>query len=149
MTTVVLRILSALKLTEVTTDPATGAIVNTTNLTILNFFLLRFGPMTEKRLVQVLICSQVCRAELFEHLGRNNVNQAVFARSPGAFLPFLLGMLLHGSFMTAIVDSFASSEIYASFSVNIFWVAIASYCYLGAAKNMFFVDPRTIRSMRY
>lgn len=69
MTTVVLRILSALKLTEVTIDPATGVIVNTTNLTILNFFLLRFGPMSEKRLVQVLICSQVRCAELFKYLG--------------------------------------------------------------------------------
>ena len=28
-------------------------------MTILNFFLLRFGPMNEERLVKVLICSQV------------------------------------------------------------------------------------------
>lgn len=41
-------------------DPNTGVITNSTNLTILNVFLLRFGPMNEKRLVQVLICSQVC-----------------------------------------------------------------------------------------
>ncbi|KAF9481207.1 N-acetylglucosaminephosphotransferase [Pholiota conissans] len=59
LATFVVRILSALKLTEVTTDPTTGAITNTTNLTILNVFLLRLGPMSEKRLVQVLICSQV------------------------------------------------------------------------------------------
>lgn len=60
LTTVALRLLSALKLTEITVDPATGAIVNTTNLTILNFFLLRFGPMNEKHLVKVLIAAQVC-----------------------------------------------------------------------------------------
>ena len=33
--------------------------MNSTNLTILNFFLLRLGPMSEERLVQVLMCSQV------------------------------------------------------------------------------------------
>ena len=60
LTTVVVRLLSTLKLTETTVDPATGTIVNTTNLTILNFFLLRFGPMNEKRLVKFLMAAQVC-----------------------------------------------------------------------------------------
>ncbi|KAJ7288447.1 N-acetylglucosaminephosphotransferase [Mycena rebaudengoi] len=36
-----------------------GTILEANNLTILNFFLLRLGPMSEKRLVQVLMCSQV------------------------------------------------------------------------------------------
>ena len=57
-----LRVLSALKLTEVTRDPATGIITNTTNLTILNFLLLRLGPMNERSLVKVLIAAQVCSA---------------------------------------------------------------------------------------
>ncbi|KDR82702.1 hypothetical protein GALMADRAFT_238197 [Galerina marginata CBS 339.88] len=59
LTTFVLQVLSTLGLTEVTADPSTGVITNTTNLTILNFFLLRLGPMNEKHLVQVLIASQV------------------------------------------------------------------------------------------
>ena len=40
--------------------PKNGVILEATNLTILNYFLVRFGPMSEKRLVQVLMCSQVC-----------------------------------------------------------------------------------------
>jgi len=48
-----------LGLTELTLDPNTGVITNSTNLTILNFLLLRLGPMNEERLVQVLMCSQV------------------------------------------------------------------------------------------
>lgn len=59
LTTFVLRTLSALGLTSLTTHPATGAVLEANNLTILNFFLLRLGPMNEKRLVQVLICAQV------------------------------------------------------------------------------------------
>ncbi|KAF8964190.1 N-acetylglucosaminephosphotransferase [Flammula alnicola] len=59
LTIIVLRLFSALGLTELTVDPSTGAIINATNLTILNFFLLRLGPMSEKRLVQVLMCAQV------------------------------------------------------------------------------------------
>ncbi|KAF7314212.1 UDP-N-acetylglucosamine--dolichyl-phosphate N-acetylglucosaminephosphotransferase [Mycena kentingensis (nom. inval.)] len=59
LTILVLRVLSALGLAEVTHNPATGAITSTTNLTILNFFLVRLGPMNEKRLVQVLMLSQV------------------------------------------------------------------------------------------
>ncbi|PPQ67548.1 hypothetical protein CVT26_006849 [Gymnopilus dilepis] len=59
ITVIVLRILSTLGLAELTTDPTSGVITNTTNLTILNVFLLRLGPMNEKKLVQVLIVSQV------------------------------------------------------------------------------------------
>ena len=58
-TALILRTLSALGLTAITMHPKTGAILEANNLTILNFFLLRLGPMTEKRLVQVLMCSQV------------------------------------------------------------------------------------------
>lgn len=59
LTTFVLRMFSAFGLTNLTTHPKSGAILETDNLTILNFFLRRLGPMTERRLVQVLICSQV------------------------------------------------------------------------------------------
>ncbi|KAH7922041.1 hypothetical protein BV22DRAFT_1175278 [Leucogyrophana mollusca] len=55
----VLHTLATLRLTELTVHPTTGNILEATNLTILNFFLLRLGPMNEKRLVQVLICTQV------------------------------------------------------------------------------------------
>ncbi|KAJ4482222.1 UDP-N-acetylglucosamine-dolichyl [Lentinula aciculospora] len=54
----VLRILSILKLVDLTVHPS-GVILETTNLTILNFFLVRLGPMNEKRLVQVLMCCQI------------------------------------------------------------------------------------------
>jgi UDP-N-acetylglucosamine--dolichyl-phosphate N-acetylglucosaminephosphotransferase len=59
LTTLVLKTLSVLGLTSLTVHPNTGVILEANNLTILNFFLLRLGPMTETRLVQVLMCSQV------------------------------------------------------------------------------------------
>ena len=59
LTTFVLHLFSAFGLTELTLHPKTGNILEANNLTILNFFLLRLGPMNEKRLVKVLICSQV------------------------------------------------------------------------------------------
>jgi UDP-N-acetylglucosamine--dolichyl-phosphate N-acetylglucosaminephosphotransferase len=55
-----LRVFATLGLTELTVDPTNGAVLEATNLTILNFLLLRLGPMNEKKLVQVLICTQVC-----------------------------------------------------------------------------------------
>ncbi|KAI9568604.1 glycosyl transferase family 4-domain-containing protein [Boletus coccyginus] len=55
----VLRIFFVLGLTDLTLDPKNGQILEATNLTILNFLLVRFGPMTEKRLVQVLMVTQV------------------------------------------------------------------------------------------
>lgn len=55
----VLHTLSAFGLTSLTTHPTTGNILEANNLTILNFLLLRLGPMNEKRLVQVLMCVQV------------------------------------------------------------------------------------------
>lgn len=59
LTTFVLKLLSTLGLTELTIDPQNGRILEATNLTILNFLLVRLGPMTEKRLVQVLMVTQV------------------------------------------------------------------------------------------
>ncbi|KIK07992.1 hypothetical protein K443DRAFT_672877 [Laccaria amethystina LaAM-08-1] len=55
----VLHTLSTLGLTELTVHPNTGTILEANNLTILNFFLLKLGPMNEKSLVKVLILSQV------------------------------------------------------------------------------------------
>lgn len=54
-----LRLLSLLGLTRLTKHPKTDQILEASNLTILNWFLVRLGPMTEKRLVQVLCTTQV------------------------------------------------------------------------------------------
>jgi UDP-N-acetylglucosamine--dolichyl-phosphate N-acetylglucosaminephosphotransferase len=59
LSVLVLRIFAALGLTELTIHPTSGVILEATNLTILNFFLLRLGPLSEKRLVQVLMTTQV------------------------------------------------------------------------------------------
>lgn len=59
LTVLVLRTFAALGLTELTIHATNGTILESSNLTILNFFLVRFGPMTEKKLVKVLIWSQV------------------------------------------------------------------------------------------
>jgi UDP-N-acetylglucosamine--dolichyl-phosphate N-acetylglucosaminephosphotransferase len=59
LATLILRLFSTFGLTHLTIDPASGRILEATNLTILNFLLVRFGPMTEKRLVQVLMATQV------------------------------------------------------------------------------------------
>jgi UDP-N-acetylglucosamine--dolichyl-phosphate N-acetylglucosaminephosphotransferase len=59
LTTLTLHLFASLGLTSLTIHPTTGAILEANNLTILNFFLLRLGPMNEKRLVKVLMCSQV------------------------------------------------------------------------------------------
>ncbi|KAL0581027.1 tunicamycin resistance protein [Marasmius crinis-equi] len=64
LTKLILRVYSMLGLIKTTTDPKTGTIVEVTNFTILNFFLVRLGPMTEERLVQVLMCSQVAGSVL-------------------------------------------------------------------------------------
>ncbi|GLB38436.1 putative glycosyl transferase family 4 [Lyophyllum shimeji] len=64
ITNVTLRTMAALGLTELALHPSTGAIQTATNLTILNFLLVRLGPMNEKRLVQVLMCSQVAGSVL-------------------------------------------------------------------------------------
>ncbi|EAU86042.2 UDP-N-acetylglucosamine-dolichyl [Coprinopsis cinerea okayama7 len=59
----VLHILSTLGLVELTVHP-NGSILEVTNLTILNFFLVRLGPMNEKRLNQVLMASQTAGSVL-------------------------------------------------------------------------------------
>ncbi|VDB95754.1 unnamed protein product [Peniophora sp. CBMAI 1063] len=59
LSTLVLKMLAALKLTELTVHPQTGAILECKNLTILNFLLVRLGPMNEKRLTQTLITVQI------------------------------------------------------------------------------------------
>lgn len=54
----VLRLLSTVGLTKLTFQPQDGSITAASNLTILNVFLVRFGPMSEKRLVQTLTAVQ-------------------------------------------------------------------------------------------
>jgi UDP-N-acetylglucosamine--dolichyl-phosphate N-acetylglucosaminephosphotransferase len=54
-----LHLLSSLGAVRFSIHPSTGTINETTNLTILNAFLVRLGPMNEKSLVKVLIGTQV------------------------------------------------------------------------------------------
>ena len=55
---------SGLGLVELTFDEKTGDVASTTNLTILNVFLLRLGPMREDSLTRVLISTQASPAPL-------------------------------------------------------------------------------------
>lgn len=59
LTTNTLRTLSMLGLTELTLHETNGTVLESTNLTILNYLLLRLGPMSEKSLVKTLIVVQV------------------------------------------------------------------------------------------
>ncbi|KAF5338885.1 hypothetical protein D9611_008778 [Ephemerocybe angulata] len=59
LSTLVLRIFSILGLVDLTTHPNNGSILETSNLTLFNVFLVRFGPMKEERLNQLLMCTQV------------------------------------------------------------------------------------------
>lgn len=63
-TTSTLQLLSLLGLVRLTKHPKTGQIFETSNLTILNWLLIRLGPMTEKQLVQVLCVTQVAGSVL-------------------------------------------------------------------------------------
>src|SRR5258708_812213 len=54
-----LHLFSLLGPTRLTKHPKTGQILEATNLTILHWFLVRLGLMTEKRLVKVLCATQV------------------------------------------------------------------------------------------
>lgn len=65
LATLVLRVLAAIGLTELKTRPQDGMVLEASNLTILNVFLVRLGPMTEKRLVQTLITAQVSGAKIY------------------------------------------------------------------------------------
>jgi UDP-N-acetylglucosamine--dolichyl-phosphate N-acetylglucosaminephosphotransferase len=58
LTTAVLKALSTLRLIKLSTNSETGR-VETTNLTILNVFLVVLGPMKEDTLVKTLISTQV------------------------------------------------------------------------------------------
>lgn len=59
LATILLHIFKKLGLVQLT-ESSDGKLAATTNLTILNVFLVRLGPMSEKRLVQTLIATQVC-----------------------------------------------------------------------------------------
>lgn len=65
LTVLILWIFSALGLTKLKFHPSSGTIVEATNLTILNFLLIHFGPMNEKRLVQTLMSVQVCHVDVW------------------------------------------------------------------------------------
>ena len=71
LTILVLKTLSTLRLTEISTNPETGG-TQVTNFTILNVFLLWFGPMKEDALVKVLIRTQV-RQALFRSISLRGV----------------------------------------------------------------------------
>lgn len=61
----ILRIFSMFGLAVLTFHPEkNGEVLETTNLTVLNFLLVRFGPMTEKQLVRMLIGTQVSVVEV-------------------------------------------------------------------------------------
>ncbi|KAI6044703.1 glycosyl transferase family 4-domain-containing protein [Pisolithus marmoratus] len=64
LTVLILRIFASLRLTKLKSHPSSGTIIEATNLTILNFLLLNFGPMNEKRLVQTLMTVQVSGSAL-------------------------------------------------------------------------------------
>ncbi|PCH39761.1 N-acetylglucosaminephosphotransferase [Wolfiporia cocos MD-104 SS10] len=64
LATLALRALAILGFVQLTEEPSTGRIVETTNLTLLNVLLLRFGPMKEDSLVKMLIGSQVAGSAL-------------------------------------------------------------------------------------
>ena len=54
----VLKVLSTLRFVRLSTNKETGSL-ETTNLTILNVFLVNLGPMKEETLVKTLISTQV------------------------------------------------------------------------------------------
>lgn len=54
-----LKVLAAVRLLRVEQDPQTGDVVRCTNMTILNFWLITFGPMREDRLAMSLMAMQV------------------------------------------------------------------------------------------
>lgn len=54
----ILRIFSALGFIELSVNSQTG-VIETTNLTILNTLLVRFGPKKESELVKMVVYTQV------------------------------------------------------------------------------------------
>lgn len=91
LTVFVLRTFAALGLTELTTHPTNGTILESSNLTILNFFLVRFGPMNEKKLVKVLIWSQVSAVDSCPGTGI-----LIFLKIAGSVLAFVIRYGLAG-----------------------------------------------------
>lgn len=64
----ILKVFATLRLVKVEVNSETGN-VETTNLTILNVFLVNLGPMKEDTLVKTLISTQACvfyRFTMFE-----------------------------------------------------------------------------------
>lgn len=53
-----LKVLHALRLLQVETDARTGEVIRTTNFTLLNLWLVWFGPMREDRLAMGLLVAQ-------------------------------------------------------------------------------------------
>ncbi|KAF8526101.1 N-acetylglucosaminephosphotransferase [Gautieria morchelliformis] len=58
LTTMTLKVFSALRLTQLTIHPTTGQILSATNLTILNLLLVHVGPMSERGLVLLVMSVQ-------------------------------------------------------------------------------------------
>lgn len=96
-TTILLRLLSSLGLVRLSIHPGTGEINETTNMTILNVFLVRLGPMNEKRLVKVLIGTQVSYSDYHNITPHSKYHSWL----PALWL-LLLDMALLGSCMTVI-----------------------------------------------
>lgn len=84
LATVALRVLSALGMAELTVDAKSGQIAGTTNLTILNVFLLRFGPMREDALVRVLIGTQVSAVRVSGGRARPGLSVYICAELTGS-----------------------------------------------------------------
>ncbi|KAI0693959.1 N-acetylglucosaminephosphotransferase [Cytidiella melzeri] len=63
LTSIVLKVFATLGFIRVSVHPDTG-LAETTNLTILNVFLVRLGPMREESLVKVLISTQITGSAL-------------------------------------------------------------------------------------
>ena len=115
----VLRTLSTLGLTELTVHPNTGNILEANNLTILNYFLLRLGPMNEKSLVKVLILSQVSHMILLHFV----LLICCLLRLPEAFSRFSWDMASLDLCMMAIEDSQVNicMVFHLEINLNYFW----------------------------
>ena len=55
----ILRMLSYMRLTKLTFDPRSGAIIKATNLTLPNVILITLGPMKEQQVTNVAILAQI------------------------------------------------------------------------------------------
>ncbi|KAF9527586.1 glycosyl transferase family 4-domain-containing protein [Crepidotus variabilis] len=64
LATLILRLFATLGFVKLTSDSKTGKLTETTNLTILNTFLIVLGDMNEKSLVKTLIGTQIAGSGL-------------------------------------------------------------------------------------